>query len=366
MNEAVAAFDLDGADHLLDLTADLVDVPSESFSEAALVERIGATLRDFEHLEVTRVGDNLVARTSLGRPNRVVLAGHTDTVPANGNGSARLEGDRLWGVGSADMKGGLAVMLALAAECTTPPVDLSFVFYAREEVAARHSGLEELLSSRPELLEGDVAVLGEPTLGQIEAGCQGSIRLRVTLRGRRAHTARAWMGSNAIHRLGALLVAIASEEPRRPEIRGCHFHEALQVVSVNGGVAGNVVPDEVTFEVVHRFAPDHSSEDAEAFLRGVLEPFIQGEDAIEVVDVAPAAMPAVDHPFIAGMIDRDGLGVEAKLGWTDVARFAGIGVPAVNLGPGDPLLAHTAQEHVERSSILGSYRVLRDAIDAGW
>ena len=351
---------------LLRETAELVDIASESFSEGPIVERIEATLRSFDHLDTVRVGDNLVARTQLGRAGRVVLGGHTDTVPANGNAAARLEGDTLWGVGSADMKGGLAVMLELARTHREPPVDLTFVFYAREEVAAEHSGLIELAEQRPDLLSGDVAILGEPTGGTVEAGCQGSVRVRVGLRGERAHTARAWMGRNAVHRLGALLTALSAYEPRQPVINGCAYHEAMQAVSVSGGVAGNVVPDEATVEVAHRFAPDRDAAEAEAHLRDVLAPFLADGDTVEVTDVANAAMPAVDHPFVASMIEREGLEVRAKLGWTDVARFAELGVPAVNLGPGEATLAHTAEEHVERASIERAHRILDTAIHAGF
>lgn len=351
---------------LLQLTAELVDVPSESFSETLLVDLLETRLSDSAHLALDRVGDNLVARTTLGRRRRIVLGGHTDTVPANGNARAQIEADTLRGVGSADMKGGLAVMLALADEHRSPPADLTFVFYAREEVASEHSGLEELVRTRPELLAGDVAVLGEPTGGDVEAGCQGSVRAVVTLRGARAHTARAWRGRNAVHRLAGLLAALDAHEPRQPEILGCRFHEALLAVRVEGGVAGNVVPDEATLEVAHRFAPDRTSAQAEAHLMEVLDPHLEAGDDVQVIDVAEAAMPAVDHPFVAGMIDRSGLEVRAKLGWTDVARFAALGVPAVNLGPGDPTLAHTAEERVERSSIERSHDALDAAIRAGF
>lgn len=351
---------------LLALAAELVDVPSESFGEAELAGRIEARLGALGHLRTERVGDNVVARTELGRPGRVVLGGHTDTVPANGNASARIEGDVLWGVGSADMKGGLAVMLALAERWTRPPVDLTYVFYAREEVAAEHSGLGELAVARPDLLAGDVAVLGEPTGGDLEAGCQGSVRVRVVLRGERAHTARAWMGRNAVHRLGGLLSALDAYEPRRPEIGGCRFHEAMLAVSVGGGVAGNVVPDEATVDVAHRFAPDRSVQEALEHLHHVVGPFLEAGDEVEVTDAVSAAMPALDHPFVAGMVEREGLEVRAKLGWTDVARFAELGVPAVNLGPGDPTVAHTGAEHVRRDSIERAHRALDAAIGAGF
>lgn len=350
---------------LLQLTADLIAVPSESFSEGAITDLLESDLRGLTHLEVTRVGDNLVARTLLGRPVRVVLAGHTDTVPANGNAEPRIEGDVVWGLGSSDMKSGLAVMWELARRHVEPAVDVTYVFYAREEVAAVHSGLGELFDVRPDLLEGDVAVLGEPTDGQIEAGCQGTMRFRVTLRGARAHTARAWMGRNAIHRLGGLLSAIEQVEPRRPEILGCSFHEALQVVRVEGGVAGNVVPDRAEIDLGHRFAPDRTPEQAETEVRALLAPFLESDDTVELVDASPAAWPAVDHPCIAALIQRHGLGVRAKLGWTDVARFAERGVPAVNLGPGDSTLAHTAEEHVRRESLERTFAALDDLLTAG-
>ncbi len=347
---------------LLQKTAELVAVASESFSEAQITAVIENELQAHLHLEVTRVGDNLVARTQLGRPVRVILAGHTDTVPANGNSQPRLEGDQLWGVGSADMKGGLAVMLKLAEQHTEPAVDVTYVFYAREEVASEHSGLGELFELRPDLLEGDVALLGEPTDGQIEAGCQGTMRFSITLKGKRSHTARAWMGRNAIHRLAGLLSAIEQYVPRQPVVLGCHFHEALQVVRVSGGVAGNVVPDSAQIELAHRFAPDRSADQAEQHVRDLLLPYLSEGDEVELLDLSPAAYPAVEHPCITSLIDRHDLGVRAKLGWTDVARFTEHGVPAVNFGPGDSTLAHTPQEHLVGESILRTYRALDDLL----
>lgn len=347
---------------LLARTAELVDVASVSFAEAELATLIEAELRAHPHLEVTRVGDNVVARTSFGRPMRLVLGGHTDTVPANCNDVANLDGDTLWGLGSADMKGGLAVMLASAAAHTDPAIDLTYVFYAREEVAAVHNGLGELFETRPDLFVGDLALLGEPTDGMIEAGCQGTLRVVVTLAGVRAHPARAWMGRNAVHRAAPLLAALAAYEPRQPVISGCRFHEALLAVGIEGGVSGNVVPDAATVTIQHRFAPDRTAAQAEAHVREVLAPFLDDGDTVELVDVAPAAAPAVDHPLLAGMIERHSLTVTAKLGWTDVARFAAHGVPAANFGPGDPLVAHTADEHVERASIERTWRALDAAV----
>ena len=305
------------------------------------------------------MGANLVARTHLDRPTRVLLAGHTDTVPVNGNAEARIVGDVLWGLGAADMKGGLAVMLALAQQVPIPAVDVTYVFYAGEEVAAQHNGLAHLLRDRPDLLEGDVAILGEPTGGELEAGCQGTLKVEVVLRGERAHTARPWMGRNAIHRLGALLRIVEGFEERQPVIQGCQYREALQAVLVGGGVAGNVVPDEATVTLNRRFAPDRSEVEAEAEVRALLAAVLEDGDEVRVVDSAPAAAPGLDNPVLRALVDDHHLTVTAKLGWTDVARFSALGVPACNLGPGHATLAHTAGEHVDRASLERSYAVLR-------
>ena len=350
---------------LLAATAALVDIPSVSGDEAALVAHLETALADASWLELTRVGDNLVARTRLDRAQRLILAGHTDTVPANGNEGARIDGDRLAGLGATDMKGGLAVMLELARTVADPAVDLTYVFYAREEVAATKSGLLELVARRPDLLEGDAALLGEPTRSSIEAGCQGSMRVRIVLRGIRAHPARPWMGRNALHRVGPLLAALADEPEREPVIQGCRYHEALQAVRIEGGVAGNVVPDHVELLVNHRFAPDRSPSEAEAHVHSVVAPWLEDGDEFEVVDVAGAAAPSLDHPLLATLVARNRLAVEAKLGWTDVARFAGLGIPAANFGPGDPTLAHTAGEFVTRSDLDAAFAALDDLVRRG-
>lgn len=350
---------------LLELTRDLVAIPSESHAEAPLVERLERDLRSLDHLDVERVGDNLVARTRGAAATRVLLAGHTDTVPANGNAVPRLEGDTLWGLGSTDMKGGLAVMLALARDVREPAVEVTYVFYAGEEVAAVHNGLGHLFRDRPDLLDADVALLGEPTDATIEAGCQGTLRAEVTVRGARAHSARPWMGRNAIHRLGPILRAIEERPGRRPVIDGCEFRDALQVVAVRGGVAGNVVPDEAVLTINHRFAPDRSSDEAIAEVRGLIEPFLEDGDRFEVVDLAPAAAPSLGHPVLAALVERNELDVRAKLGWTDVARFAEHGIPAANFGPGDATLAHTADERIQRDPIERCHRALRDLLTTG-
>ncbi len=348
------------------LAADLVAVPSVSFNEARITDLIEESLSsDAGHLDMSRIGDNLVARTDLGRQWRLILAGHTDTVPPSGNAEARIDGDILWGVGSADMKGGLAVLLELALNARLPVVDVTYVFYAREEVDSVHSGLREIAEARPDLLAGDVALLLEPTGAIVEAGCQGTMRIKVTLAGERAHTARAWMGRNAVHRLGPLLEVVDSYEPRRPVISGCEFREGLQAVGVAGGVAGNVVPDEAALTINHRFAPDRTPEQAEQHVRSVIEPVLEPGDAMEVLDVAPPADPGLEHSLLKAVVRNSGEPPRAKLGWTDAAFFAQRGVPASNFGPGDPLLAHTSHEQLHRDSLHKAYRVLEDLLIDG-
>ena len=349
---------------LLALTAELVDIPSVSFDEADLVARLEAELRAVPGLGVDRIGDNLVARTDLGRDHRLILAGHTDTVPGDTTGS-RLDGDTLWGLGAADMKGGLAVMLELARTMSEPAIDVTWVLYAREEVAIAHNGLRELFAEAPDLLDGDVAILGEPTGGAVEAGCQGTMRFEVTLVGTRAHTARPWMGRNAVHRLGGLLDALNGYEHREPVVDGCRYREALQAVHVEGGVAGNVVPDRAMVRINHRYAPDRTGVEAEAHVRAFLAPHLEDGDAVDLVDHSPAAVPGMSHPMLRTLAERNGLEVRAKLGWTDVAFFAEHGVPAVNLGPGDPTVAHMADEHLERSTLEVGYEALRTLLAEG-
>ncbi|HET8620895.1 MAG TPA: succinyl-diaminopimelate desuccinylase [Acidimicrobiales bacterium] len=350
---------------LLARTADLVAIPSESHAEAALADHVAARLGGSGHLTVDRLGDNVVARTRLGRPMRLVVAGHLDTVPANGNAVPRIEGDVLWGLGSADMKGGLAVMVDLATTIPEPAVDVSWVFYTAEEVAAEHNGLGHLFEQRPDLVAGDAALLGEPTDAALEVGCQGSMRVQVTLAGARAHTARPWMGRNALHRAGHLLAALDGYRERRPVLDGCEFREALQAVSAEGGVAGNVVPDRAVVILNHRFAPDRTTEQAFAHVEEVVAPYLGDGDTLEMVDVAGAAPPGLDHPLLAALRDRHRLDVRAKLGWTDVSRFAAAGIPAANFGPGDSRLAHSREERVERRSLDAAHAALADLLTHG-
>jgi len=313
-------------------------------------------------LEVTRVGENLVARTQLGRPLRLLLAGHTDTVPPNHNERARLEGDVCWGLGSCDMKGGVAVLAELARTVPQPAVDVTYVFYESEEIEAQYNGVERLFRERPELLAADAAVLAEPTGAQVEAGCQGTMRARLTYTGVRAHSARAWLGRNAIHRLAPTLTRLAAYRGRQVEIDGCLFREGLQAVAVEGGVAGNVVPDHASLTVNFRFAPDRTPTDAEAHVRDVVAAGTDA-DGFEVTDMAPGAAPSLGHPLLTALLAAIGRPPEAKLGWTDVSRFAARGVPATNFGPGDPAWAHHADERVTRADLESVYAVLKDLLE---
>ena len=343
---------------LVELTASLVDIPSVSHDELAITDHLEARLAAAPWLDVTRVGENLVARTQLGRTRRLLIGGHTDTVPANGNQRARIEGDVLWGLGSCDMKAGLAVMLDLALSMAEPAIDVTYVFYECEEIDSRYNGIERLFRERPDLVEADAAILAEPTGAMVEAGCQGTMRAVVTQTGVRAHSARPWLGINAIHRLGPVLAAVAAHEGRKVVIDGCVFLEALSAVAIEGGVASNVVPDRATVVLNHRFAPDRTPEEAETSLRALV-----GEvDGFEVVDFAVAAPPGLGHPLLKSLVDASGGPPRAKLGWTDVARFAARGVPATNFGPGDPNVAHAADERVTRRDLEKVHSVLKDLL----
>lgn len=355
------------AEGLLALTADLVATPSPSHREAALADRVEADLRAVPWLAVERVGDNVVARTALGRPARLVLAGHLDTVPAAGNAEPRREGDVLWGLGTSDMKGGLAVMLDLAATVPEPAVDVTWCFYACEEVSRDESGLTRLWSERPDLLSGDAAVLGEPTACRVEAGCQGTMRVRARLAGIRAHTARPFAGRNAVHKLAGLLGMLAGYESRTVVLDGCTYAEQLQAVAVAGGVAGNVVPDEASLTVNFRFAPDRDADGARRYLDDLLAPHLHpGEgDRLEEVDLSAGAPPSLGHPLLAGLVAATGEAPKAKVGWTDVASFHEHGVPAANFGPGDPLLAHHPDERVDGASLARARSVLEGLLTTG-
>ncbi|MER5769250.1 succinyl-diaminopimelate desuccinylase [Streptomyces sp. NPDC001985] len=353
-------------DTALDLTADgpsltaaLVDFPSVSGQEKPLADAIEAALRALPHLTVDRYGNNVVARTRLGRSERVVLAGHIDTVPIAGNVPSRLDANGvLWGCGTSDMKSGVAVQLRIAATVPEPNRDLTFVFYDNEEVAAHLNGLGHVAEAHPEWLEGDFAVLLEPSDAEVEGGCQGTLRVHLRLTGERAHSARSWMGSNAIHAAAPVLARLAAYEPRRPLIDGLEYHEGLNAVRIEGGVANNVIPDACAVVVNYRYAPDRSEAEAIAHVREVFDGCGVAEFVVD--DHSPGALPGLSHPAAAAFMKAVGGSARPKFGWTDVSRFSALGVPAVNYGPGDALYAHKRDEHVAVEKVTHCENRLRE------
>ncbi|MHA7241152.1 succinyl-diaminopimelate desuccinylase [Arthrobacter sp. TMS1-12-1] len=343
---------LDPRSDVAHLTARLLDIGSVSGNEALIADAVEEALRHLDHLEVVRDGDCVMARTRLGRPERVILAGHIDTVPlptapgSRGTVPSVWDGDVLYGRGATDMKGGVAVQLALAAALTEPTRDITFIFYDQEEVEASLSGLGRVAESYPEWLAADFAVLLEPTDGTVEGGCNGTARFDVRVTGKAAHSARAWRGVNAIHGAADILVRLRDHVPATVHVDGLDYRESLNAVMITGGTAGNVIPDSAVIEVNYRFAPDKSPEQAEEYVRALLDGF-----DVERTDAAAGARPGLQHPAAAAFVAAVGAEPKPKYGWTDVARFSALGVPAVNFGPGDALLAHTDDEHVHADAI---------------
>lgn len=335
--------DLNG--DLLALFRRIVDTESVSLQEAPLADAVERALRGCDHLRVDRIGNSLVARTSLGRGSRVVVAGHLDTVPVAGNLPSRIEhradGDYLVGRGTCDMKGGVAVALSLAAALDRPAKDVTWVFYEAEEIAAEFNGLGSIAAARPDLLQGDMAVLMEPTDGSVEGGCQGTMRFTLTTTGAAAHSARSWKGHDAIHELAPILEILLAWQDRDllVPVDGLTYHEGLNATMVSGGLAGNVIPDRATIQINYRFAPDKTAEQAEKQMRELF-----GRWPMEVLDLSAAARPGLDRPLATSFVQRVGTPPRPKYGWTDVARFSELGLPALNYGPGDPGLAHKADE----------------------
>ena len=336
------------------LTEQLVNIESVSRNEQAIADAVETALRAVPHLAVTRRGNTVVARTELGRAERVVIAGHLDTVPVNDNLPARREEGLLHGLGTCDMKGGDAVILRLAATVPEPNRDVTYILYEGEEIEAEFNGLRLLGLSDPDLMAADFAILMEPSGAIVEAGCQGTMRVDVRTVGERAHSARSWKGVNAIHGAAEVLNRLTSFESRRPVIDGLEYREGLNAVFISGGVAGNVLPDECVVTVNYRFAPDRGEIEAEKFLRE----FFDGYE-VTVTDSAPGAVPGLGLPAARAFVEAVGGEVRPKFGWTDVARFSALGVPAVNFGPGDPMLAHKQEEHVPIAHIETCERELR-------
>ncbi|MCC3272829.1 succinyl-diaminopimelate desuccinylase [Arthrobacter zhangbolii] len=347
-------------DDVAELTAALMAIESVSGNEKTIADAVENALRAYPHLEVSRDGDSVVARTNLGRTERVILAGHLDTVPlptvpgSRGTVPPSWDGDVLYGRGATDMKGGVAVQLALAATLTDPTRDVTYIFYDHEEVDASLSGLGRLAESHAEWLRADFAILLEPTNGTVEGGCNGTMRFHATTTGRAAHSARAWMGENAIHAAAEILVRLRDHSPATVSVEGLDYRESLNAVKVWGGTAGNVIPDAATVEINYRFAPDKSVAEAEAYVRNLLAGF----DVVRT-DAAAGARPGLTLPAAASFVAAVGAEPKPKYGWTDVARFSALGVPAVNFGPGDALLAHTDNEHVDAAAIRTCLASLR-------
>ncbi|WP_113704441.1 succinyl-diaminopimelate desuccinylase [Nonomuraea lactucae] len=337
------------------LTAAIVDIESVSGAERALADEVERALVALPHLKIDRSGETVVARTSLGRGERVLIAGHLDTVPVHGNLPSRVEGDLLHGCGTSDMKAGVAVALRLAATVPAPNRDVTYVFYDCEEVEAERNGLTRVARDHAGWLAADFAVLMEPTDGVIEGGCQGTLRAEILVTGKRAHSARSWFGVNAIHGIEPVLARLNAYEARQPVVDGLRYHEGLNAVGVRGGVAGNVIPDSCVVVVNYRFAPDLTVDEAQAHVQEVFDGF-----EVSFTDGAPGARPGLTHPVAAAFTAAVGGEPRAKLGWTDVSRFSALGVPAVNYGPGDPNLAHQQGEYVSLTKIVEGERAMRD------
>lgn len=335
----------------------LIDIESVSGNEAEIAAAIDAALRPQQHLTVVRDGNVVIARTELGRTSRVVIAGHIDTVPVADNLPSRVSGtgkDMLvWGRGACDMKGGVAVQLSAAAALKRPERDITWVFYDCEEVEASRNGLERIARDHPDYLAGDFAVLCEPSNSGVEGGCQGTMRIEVRLRGVAAHAARPWMGHNAVHDAAGVLQRLADYVPAEVEVDGLRYREGLNAVRINGGIAGNIIPNQCDIEINYRFAPDKSEEDAKAEVRRVL-----GDFPMEITDVASGARPGLDLPAAKEFVAVVGGEPSAKFGWTDVARFSAMGVPAVNFGPGNPSKAHADDEFCPAAEVVAC----RDAL----
>ena len=342
----------------VDLTRAICDIPSVSGDEKTLADAIEEAITPFAHLEVFRHGNTIVARTDLGRAQRVAIAGHIDTVPINANLPTRdIEIDgvpHLWGRGTVDMKAGTAVQLKLAAELADPAIDITWMWYDNEEIEASKNGLGLLAAVRPDLFQADFAILGEPSNGEVEGGCNGTLRAIVRTTGVRAHSARAWIGENAIHRAAPILTRLAEYRAKEVPVEGLLYRESLSAVRITGGVAGNVIPDACEVEVNYRFAPSKTAADAEAHLRGVLAGF-----DVEITDAAEGARPGLDAEIAQQFVAAVGAEPRPKYGWTDVARFSALGIPAVNYGPGDPHLAHHDEERVPLAQIDAVERGLR-------
>ena len=348
---------------LVELTRAICDIESVSGNEKELADAIESALAKYSHLEVMRDGDAIVARTNFGHATRVVIAGHIDTVPVADNLPIKLlpmEREQvLWGRGTVDMKAGVAVQLKLAATLDKTNTDVTWVFYDHEEVEASLNGLGRIARNRPDLLDASFAVLCEPSNAQVEGGCNGTIRVEVRARGVKAHSARSWMGKNAVHASAEILNRLNAYEPQSVEVDGLVYRESMNAVLISGGVATNVIPDECVVTVNYRFAPSKSGDEATAHLSELFDGF-----EVVVTDLSEGARPGLDLPEAAAFVAATGSTPKPKYGWTDVARFSALGIPAVNFGPGDPNKAHADDENVPVSQIFACEAALRTWLTA--
>jgi len=337
----------------------LTSIASPIGEEKELCDRIQERVASLPlAMPVRRVGNSIVVSLARGASSKphVVFAGHTDTVRTE-NGPARIEGDRLFGAGSSDMKSGLALMLVLAEtlDVANLACHLTLVFYAREEGPFAENELGPVLEEARELDEVDLAVCLEPSDNRLHLGCNGSLHATLTFRGRTAHSARPWEGENAITKSAAFLAEIGAKAPDPTTIEGLVYRTVTTVTQIkDGGRGRNVVPDVVTLNVNHRFAPDTTVEGAEARLRALV-----GERAeVTLTDRSPSAMPSRNHPLVERLVASGVVSIEPKQAWTDVARFAAKGIAAVNFGPGENAQAHQKNESTSLKLVHEGYGIL--------
>ena len=343
------------ADRLASRTLELVDIPSESRDEATLAAHVLGVLLD-GGVDARDAGDScvLAGATAHGDRPLVLLAGHLDTVPAQGNRPGRRDAEAVHGLGASDMKGALGVMIELALARPATHLDLGYVFFPREELPFGESALTPLLEREPGLREADFVVVMEPTDNDIHAGCLGNVNATWTFHGRSGHSARPWLADNAIHRAAEGIRAVALVEPIPHDVDGLRFVEVVSVTRIAGGIAGNVIPGEAVATVNYRYAPGRSAADAEAWLRELCEPY----GTLLIEGNAPSAPVSIGNSLAERLIATGDLAVEAKQAWTPVAEFAAAGVDAVNFGPGDPAQAHAKDEHLRIQALVRCYETV--------
>ena len=341
---------------LVDDLVGLIRVPSVTGEEEALCTLLARRLSPrFGADALVRIGNSLVVGRPTGNP-LITLYGHLDTVPEQENLEPRVEGGRVFGLGASDMKSGLAVMLGLLEDGAPAATryDVAGVFYDREEGPAADNGLEEVLDSVPWLSSAALAVVLEPTDLRVELGCQGAINATVSFLGAAAHSARPWLGENAVTRAAPWLMEMAARLPERVSVGGLEYHETFTVTTATAGVAPNVVPPRFDLNLNYRFPPDRTPAQAEARVREVAA----AADEVVIVDLAPAAPVPGSNPHLDRLVEASGGDPRGKQAWTDVARLAARGIPAVNYGPGEAAQAHTSGESVAIANLEAAFEVL--------